>query len=702
VSLQSRLFLFFTTIVLVPLALAGFFAQRLISDAQPNRDRARVTAAAPGAYAAYEEHLASMPDTVAVLGADAALHQDLQDANVAALTARLSAAVASRADRLDFAVVTDPAGQVVAGALGHPAFLPGVTAPSATELVVTSTTTTGPPARAALMTIRTFIPILTGDPPVVSGMLVAGQYLDNAFAGNLASDTGIDITIALKAIASSLASGAGDWALPFVASPLQPAMPARATIGNRAVEAFVRRVQPDVPTSAAALVISTPVSSQAATSLIYIVLVLALAALGAAFLGFVVSGAIARPLRELAAGADAISAGHYEQHFDFRSKDEVGHLARAFNDMSARLSAHMAALHESREVLKRSLTRFGETLRSTHDLDKILGVVLDTSIDALRASAGLLAVVQPADEGDGDHPGQPAVLTVVAARGVDPTTLHLHEGEGIAGYVALTGEPLRLPLDPGDAGPPTVPERALGEAPFATGVWAPVFAQGRIFAVLCLFDREDRVPFTAGDLDTVLSLSDQAGVAIDNVMLHQEAQRLAITDAMTGIWNHRYFQLRIDQEMDRASRFHRPFCLVLFDIDDFKLVNDTHGHLVGNAVLIELARRVRSEVRDIDVLARYGGEEFVLILPETDAEGGQRAAEKIRQAIAQDPFGRDRLVVVTVSVGVATFPRDGADQTTLLRSADVALYEAKARGKNRTVLYDPSDVGRAASPLRRR
>jgi diguanylate cyclase (GGDEF)-like protein len=105
---------------------------------------------------------------------------------------------------------------------------------------------------------------------------------------------------------------------------------------------------------------------------------------------------------------------------------------------------------------------------------------------------------------------------------------------------------------------------------------------------------------------------------------------------------------------------------------------------------------VKSEIRDIDVLARYGGEEFVLILPETDADGGLRAAEKIRRRISEAPFGRDRAIPVTMSIGVACFPRAGTEQTTLLRAADVALYQAKARGKNRTIVFQSTEEGKAS------
>ena len=148
--------------------------------------------------------------------------------------------------------------------------------------------------------------------------------------------------------------------------------------------------------------------------------------------------------------------------------------------------------------------------------------------------------------------------------------------------------------------------------------------------VVCLYDREDGQQFSEADMSTLISLADQAGVAIENVFLHERAKRLAITDGLTGIWNRRYFQMQFEQEMERSVRFRRPFTLVLLDIDDFKAINDTYGHQRGDSVLIELAARVKGGIRDIDVVARYGGEEFALILPETDGEGGRRLSEKIR------------------------------------------------------------------------
>ena len=131
-------------------------------------------------------------------------------------------------------------------------------------------------------------------------------------------------------------------------------------------------------------------------------------------------------------------------------------------------------------------------------------------------------------------------------------------------------------------------------------------------------------------------------------------------------------------------------------MDHFKEYNDAYGHLAGDAALARVAAILKESTRDVDCAARYGGEEFVLVLPETDADGGFRAAEKIRRRIFETPFGRDRSIPVTMSIGVACFPRAGTDQTTLLRAADVALYQAKARGKNRSIVYQPTEEGRAS------
>ena len=166
----------------------------------------------------------------------------------------------------------------------------------------------------------------------------------------------------------------------------------------------------------------------------------------------------------------------------------------------------------------------------------------------------------------------------------------------------------------------------------------PLLTQGRVLGVLSLYDREDGEPFTLADAEALTAFAVQAAVAIENVRLHAEAERLSVTDPLTGAWNYRYFERRFEQEIERSRRFGRVLALLMLDIDHFKSVNDRFGHQRGDEVLVEFAGRVTGSVRDIDTFARYGGEEFVLILPETNLEGGLAAAEKLRLATHRTPF----------------------------------------------------------------
>jgi diguanylate cyclase (GGDEF)-like protein len=175
-------------------------------------------------------------------------------------------------------------------------------------------------------------------------------------------------------------------------------------------------------------------------------------------------------------------------------------------------------------------------------------------------------------------------------------------------------------------------------------------------------------------------------VAVENSQLYKLTKRLSITDELTGMFNYRYLQQRLDDEIERARRYGRSLSLLMLDADDFKGFNDTHGHIAGDVALAELGEVMRSSVREIDVVCRYGGEEFSVILPETDSEGAFVVAEKIRENIATHLFADadgNRLVHVTVSIGLATFPGGAPDKESLLRQADDALYQAKHLGRDR-------------------
>jgi diguanylate cyclase (GGDEF)-like protein len=177
--------------------------------------------------------------------------------------------------------------------------------------------------------------------------------------------------------------------------------------------------------------------------------------------------------------------------------------------------------------------------------------------------------------------------------------------------------------------------------------------------------------------------------------LHDRAAAQAITDELTGMSNRRRFDEILARELERAKRFGRPFSLLLLDLDDFKKVNDTHGHLQGDQVLRLVAKALSAESREIDEPARFGGEEFAVALPETDVRGAEKAAERIRTRIASTPIsleGSGAKVSVTVSIGVSGTPDHPRDARTLVGLADEALYQAKREGKNRTVRAAPTKL----------
>jgi two-component system cell cycle response regulator len=178
----------------------------------------------------------------------------------------------------------------------------------------------------------------------------------------------------------------------------------------------------------------------------------------------------------------------------------------------------------------------------------------------------------------------------------------------------------------------------------------------------------------------------QAAESIYRARLFEQTERLATTDGLTGLLNHRTFQGRLDEHLAQAQRYGKRLSLILCDIDHFKSVNDTYGHPVGDVVLKGVARTLAREARAADVVARYGGEEFAVVMPETDAAGALVIAERIRERIAALGFdtGQGRLAV-TLSLGVATFPEDGDRKAALVERADGCLYEAKRKGRNRSV-----------------
>ena len=170
--------------------------------------------------------------------------------------------------------------------------------------------------------------------------------------------------------------------------------------------------------------------------------------------------------------------------------------------------------------------------------------------------------------------------------------------------------------------------------------------------------------------------------------------KFAFTDFLTGMKTRGYFETQLEREIKRAERSKGPLALVMIDIDHFKILNDTHGHHVGDVLLRDLSTVLMKDMRQIDTVARYGGEEFVLILPETNNVGAYRVAQRLRKAVESARFfagSPSDVVKLTISMGIAVFPQDAQFKRDLIEASDTALYEAKRTGRNRVVLCSELD-----------
>ncbi|WP_406046401.1 diguanylate cyclase [Micromonospora sp. NBC_00898] len=547
------------------------------------------------------------------------------------------------------------------------------------------------------------------------GAVVAAQPVDPAFVARLAAVTGVAVTL--------LDDAAGPVRVTHTTENrgVREAVLAAATRvdGDRVTETadgrYVRRAGP-APGQPLPLVLSVPGERPPG---LYAALVgaVVLAALLAVLAAWRLARVTTRPLVELAGAVDRVAHGDLNTWVPVRSRDEIGRLALAFNRMTRETGTYVTALTSSRDQLRGHLAVLGDTLASTHDLQRILRVLLHSAIAATGARAGAVLLL----DGAGVLVGQCAEGLEGRWAADDPTdaaTLRVPVGAGVVGAVAATGEPLRGRWEPatGSTGEPlcetyiAVPFAAPGAAelggrggpdrpghPPAGADGDGGAAGGGTLGVLALYDRLGADEFDDDDLETLRTFAGHAAVAVDNVRVHEEAQRLSLTDPLTGLWNYRYLRESIRREVERANRFGRMLSVLALDLDRFKDVNDTWGHAAGDAVLVEFARRVRGEIREMDLAFRHGGEEFVVLLPETDARGAAIVAERLGAVVRDSPVpvdghsGEPVLVPVTVSIGIAVYPVHAATGQQVLDAADDALYAAKAAGRDGYRVAQPPD-----------
>jgi diguanylate cyclase (GGDEF)-like protein len=369
--------------------------------------------------------------------------------------------------------------------------------------------------------------------------------------------------------------------------------------------------------------------------------------------------------------------------------------ARPFDDADERLLVILAA-----EVLRATAAerlmidmkrardekeRFFEALERLNRVTKpaeVFDTVLEVADGLVPLAFGAVTLVE-------DDDGRP-VHRVARARKDDAAKeipalegLALPDDKGIAASVLRLGS--ALPARGVDASRVQVLDRATRLRGIGSLKVVPLRTAQKVLGTVVLGARADDA-FGDEVVRQLEVMAMQAAESIYRARLFEKTERLATTDGLTGLTNHRTFQVRLDEQLAQAQRYGKKLALILCDIDHFKSVNDTYGHPTGDVVLKGVARTLQKEARTTDVVARYGGEEFAVIMPETDAAGALVIAERIRERVKAQRFDAGGTALkVTLSLGIAAIPDHARSKADLVERADACLYHAKRSGRDRTV-----------------
>ena len=330
------------------------------------------------------------------------------------------------------------------------------------------------------------------------------------------------------------------------------------------------------------------------------------------------------------------------------------------------------------------LYNISQAVNFIDDLKRLLQVILSKALVTLDAEKGSLMLYDYTS-----NSLQVKVVYGLADKRIEENINNgliqcsqIKAGEGVAGTVFLEKKAIITNLGSND--PRFVNKDSLPNVQSLLCV--PLIAKGETIGVIKISNKKNDKLFNQKDLEFMTSLSNQAAIAIDNAKLYE----LATKDGLTKLYISRHFYTLLENEIRRCSRYKHKMSLLMLDIDNFKHINDTYGHLIGDQILRELSNEISQTVRKIDIPARYGGEEFIVILPETTKEDAVIIAERLRINISKIKVKakEDTYISPTTSIGVCQYPMDGEEAKTLINSADTALYHSKHNGKNIVSIFN--------------
>ncbi|MGC8926350.1 MAG: diguanylate cyclase [Myxococcota bacterium] len=426
---------------------------------------------------------------------------------------------------------------------------------------------------------------------------------------------------------------------------------------------------------------------------------------------------VVKPIDTLLSMIQAVEKGNFLVRADIKREDELGILSRGFNNMLKKITDLMVSqMDQERQVVQMQqelkyrdeieekgkkileinaslekklnelslLIELSSALNSSLELDDIL----ESLVNILHRKMNYLGlVVLLWDE-------EERVLRVKRSFGYDDgeqlKNMVFKPGEGISGLVVQSGEMILVNDTTHDPRFLHYKGKKIIDGSFLS---IPMKFKGETIGVLN-FSRPGIYMFKDDEIELLKAVANQAAIAIKNAELYQKTLELSITDALTGLYNRRYFFRRFAEVVENSIRYNTGFSILMIDIDHFKNFNDTYGHKAGDEILKRVAYIFSSRVRKVDIVARYGGEEFIILFPRMKKKEAYDLAEKLRKNVELSKFvfeGQPIGQKITISIGVATFPDDSKDAREIVDLADKALYKAKRNGRNQTVSYEQTN-----------
>jgi diguanylate cyclase (GGDEF)-like protein len=321
------------------------------------------------------------------------------------------------------------------------------------------------------------------------------------------------------------------------------------------------------------------------------------------------------------------------------------------------------------------LREVGKALTSTFELDQVLGVIMEMIGNLYQPKNWSLLMVDEEVE-------ELYFAVAVGDASESLSDIRLKFGEGVAGWVAERQEPVIIMDAYEDK---RFAKWVDNKSGFKTDsmVCVPMVSKGKTLGVIELINFSESMQ-AMESVSLLEALADFAAIAIENSRYVNKVRELTIIDDCSGLYNARHMHTLLDVEIGRAIRYNYKFSIVFLDLDHFKDVNDTYGHLVGSKLLYEIAVILKNKLRNVDFAIRYGGDEFVIILPQTERDDAVLVASRLRDALNEAVFFKeeDLNIQLTASFGIATFPDDGNSKEDILRKADKAMYCVKESTRN--------------------